>query len=195
MDIQKKKNITYIDIYLEEYRTVREEILLRLKERNTIVRYILLLISALIVAIWQISSSEVQPQKTLVIFLVIIPTIFFLLALIYCWHDIMIARLANYNNKILRPKLAEVCQNKNILAWEKYLHKQRKSLFWKCMSFLNRLILVVPIPLSIISMYALIKPDIFSTIKIILAIFTLLLFIAVLVLFLFIDCMYCQSGK
>lgn len=193
--MQKKQHITDIDIYLEEYRTVREEILLRLKERNIIVRYILLLISALIIAIWQISNSEAEPQKTLVIFLVIIPVIFFLLALIYCWHDIMIARLANYNNKILRPKLVDIYQDKNILAWEKYLHKQRKSLFWKLMSFLNRLILLVPIPLSTISMYALTKPDIFITIKIALTIFTLLLFVVVLVLFLFIDYINRQSGK
>jgi len=194
MTTQQNQRNTSIDVYLEEFKALREEILLRMKERNATVNYILLLISALIVAIWQI-PGRIEPEKTFIIFLLIIPVIFFFLALIYCWHDLMIASLGGYINQILRPNLIKVCHHEDILGWERYLQRRSKSLSWKIMSFFNRLILVVPIPISTISLFTLMKPQIFKTAGITLAIFDLLLFITILILFLWIDRVYAKARQ
>jgi len=194
MNTQQNQRNTSIDVHLEEYKALREEILLRMKERNAVVNYILLLISALIVAIWQI-PGRIEPERTFIIFLLIIPVIFFFLAIIYCWHDLMIASIGGYINQILRPKLIEVCQHEDILGWEKYLQKHSKSPSWKIMSILNRLILVVPIPISTISLFALMKPQIFDTIRITLTIFDLLLFIGIVILFLLVDRVYAKARQ
>ena len=194
MNTQQNQRNTSIDVHLEEYKALREEILFRMKERNAVVNYILLLISALIVAIWQI-PGRVEPEKTFIIFLLIIPVVFFFLSLVYCWHDLMIASLGGYINHILRPKLIKVCQHEDILEWEIYLKKRCESSSWKFMSFLNRLILVVPIPISTISLFTLMKPQIFKTVGITLAIFDLLLFISILILFLLIDRIYTQARQ
>jgi hypothetical protein len=194
MNTQQNQRNTSIDIHLEEYKALRAEMLLRMKARNAVVNFILLLISALIVAIWQI-PGRVEPEKTFIIFLLIIPVVFFFLSLVYCWHDLMIASLGGYINHILRPKLIKVCQQEDILEWEIYLKKRCESSSWKFMSFLNRLILVVPIPISTISLFTLMKPQIFKTVGITLAIFDLLLFISILILFLLIDRIYAQARQ
>lgn len=194
MNIQQDQRNKRIDVYLEEYKALREEMLLRLKGRNAIVNYILLLVSALIVAIWQV-SGRIEPQKVSIIFLLILPVVFFFLALIYCWHDMMIASLGGYIKEVLRPRLIEVCQHENILEWESYLKKRSESSQWKIMSFLNRLILVVPIPISVFSLFALMKPQIFEIVGITLAIFDLLLFTTILILFLLIDRMYSKARQ
>ena len=194
MNTQQSQRNTSIGIHLEEYKALREEILFRMKERNAVVNYIILLFCALIVAIWQI-PGRIEPERTFIIFLLIIPMISFFLAIIYCWHDLMIASLGGYINQILRPKLIEVCQHEDILEWGKYLQKHRKSPSWKIMSILNRLILVVPIPISTISLFALMKPQIFETVEITLAIFDLLLFLSILILFLLIDRIYAKARQ
>nr|QNO53321.1 hypothetical protein AFNPGKIM_00017 [Methanosarcinales archaeon ANME-1 ERB6] len=194
MNTQQSQRTTSIGIHLEEYKALREEILFRMKERNAVVNYIILLFCALIVAIWQI-PGRIEPERTFIIFLLIIPVISFFLALIYCWHDLMIASLGGYINQILRPKLIEVCQHEDILEWEKYLQKHSKSPSWKIMSLLNRLILAAPIPISTISLLALMKPQIFDTIRITLTIFDLLLFIGVVILFLLVDRIYAKARQ
>ena len=194
MNTQQNQRNTSIGVHLEEYKALREEMLLRMKERNAVVNYLLLLISALIVAIWQI-PGRIEPERTFIIFLLIIPAVSFFLALIYCWHDLMIASLGGYINQILRPKLIEVCQHEDLLEWEKYLQKRSKSPSWKIMSLLNRLILVVPIPISTVSLFTLMKPQLFETVEITLTIFDLLLFLSVLILFLRIDRIYAKARQ
>jgi len=72
----------------------------------------------LIVAIWQI-PGRIEPERTYIIFLLIVPLISFMLALIYCWHDLMIASIGGYINQLLRPKLAELYGKEDILGWER----------------------------------------------------------------------------
>jgi len=58
------------------------------------------------------------------------------------------------------------------------------------MSFLNRVILVLPIPISTISLLVLMEPFFLSSIKITLLIFNFLMFVCILIIFLLIDRKY-----
>lgn len=189
MNTQQNQKSICNDIYLEEYKALRDEILLRTREKNRTINHVILLISALIVAIWQI-PGRIEPERTYIIFLLIIPIISFMLALIYCWHDLMIASIGGYIDQLLRPKLAELYGKEDILEWERYLHKCRQSFSWKTMSFLNRLILVLPIPVSTISLFVLMEPLFLSIIKITLLLFNLAIFMCILIIFLLIDRKY-----
>jgi len=189
MNTQQNQKSNSNDIYLEEYKALRDEILLRAREKNRTINHVILLISALIVAIWQI-PGRIEPERTYIIFLLIVPLISFMLALIYCWHDLMIVSIGGYINQLLRPKLAELYGKEDILGWERYLQKCRQSFSWKTMSFLNRVILVLPIPISTISLLVLMEPFFLSSIKITLLIFNFLMFVCILIIFLLIDRKY-----
>ncbi|MCD4797388.1 MAG: hypothetical protein K8R19_00065 [Methanosarcinales archaeon] len=118
MNTQQNQKSNSNDIYLEEYKALRDEILLRAREKNRTINHVILLISALIVAIWQI-PGRIEPERTYIIFLLIVPLISFMLALIYCWHDLMIVSIGGYINQLLRPKLAELYGKEDILGWER----------------------------------------------------------------------------
>ncbi len=63
-----------MSILIEEYRTVREEIIFRMKERNKIFNYLLLIISSLIVGVWQFREDSGRKEYLIIlIFLLIVP--------------------------------------------------------------------------------------------------------------------------
>lgn len=194
MNTQQIQRSISNDIYLEEYKALRDEILLRIRGKNRTINYVILLISALIIAIWQI-PGRIEPERVYIIFLLIIPLISFALALIYCWHDLIIASIGGYINQLLRPKLVELYDEEDILGWESHLQKCRKSFSWKTMSFLNRLILVLPIPISTISLFVLMKPFFFNVIKITLLVFNVAMFMFILIIFLLIDSKYVKAKQ
>ena len=134
---------------MEEYRTLREEILLRMKGRNSTGYYVLLLMSAVILGIWQV-QGKMPEEKLFAVFLLIVPITSLFLAVIYSFHDVMIARLGGYINQVLRPKLMDVCDRSDILAWEPYLSQGTAAGSFRAMALCRRLIFVVTLAVSTI---------------------------------------------
>lgn len=144
-----------LNVYIKEYEATRSEIILRLKEKNTIVRYMILLVSAVIVGIWKAQENMDQIFLMLVL-LLIIPFISILLTFIHNWHDEMIVTLGSYIQKKIRPRINKIFKRSDLLEWDMFLDDFRKKFGWKTRAIFMRLIFVAPIPISVIG-YLLIK--------------------------------------
>ncbi len=87
-----------------------------MKERNKIFNYLLLIISSLIVGVWQFREDSGRKEYLIIlIFLLIVPLTSFFLSLMYCWHDFVISSLASYINKVLRPIIVDEVKDENML--------------------------------------------------------------------------------
>jgi hypothetical protein len=141
-----------LNVYIKEYETIRNEILLRLKEKNTMVRYMILLVSAVIAGIWQ-AQGNADPTFLMIVLLFIIPIISILLSFIYNWHDEMIVVLGSYVQKEIRSRINNICNQKDLLGWDKFLVEFRNRFGWKTNAIIMRLIFIAPIPVSVIGYF------------------------------------------
>lgn len=140
---------------IKEYDQLSSEIELRLKEKNTIFRYLLLLITAVIAGIWKFDKASCEPNHIMLILLLIIPLTTFLLTFIYNWHDRMIVQLATYIEQELRPKIISYFNDETLLGWGNFLNKQRHGHKWKMNAFLMRLSFTFPILISVVGYFLL----------------------------------------
>ena len=150
------KNIL-IQIHLKDYELIREEILLRLKEKNLLTRYLLLLIGAAIGGLW--SAKTHSPDIIfMIVLLVIIPVIALILVFLYNWHDERIIELSCYLEKELRPKISFLLNTEDIFTWENFLKTLRIKSEVILYPNLGRLIFIAPIVISIIGFFLLESP-------------------------------------
>lgn len=112
---------------LEEYRTLRTEILHRIELQYRITNYSIALFTGVLAAIVAIIGREIIGRSQYFIILVI-PWIFYSLALAYREQDFLIANLAKYINTELIPKIAstfDVNEDK-VFGWEEFLRRRTK---------------------------------------------------------------------
>jgi len=100
-----------LKVYLEEYKTLSDEILRRIDFQQQLLRYYLIL-GGLIAAIVNIVSSNFISSALndmsldfISLFLLLTPMIFISISLYFSRHDIMIISIATYINKNLRQKI------------------------------------------------------------------------------------------
>ncbi len=80
-----------------------------------------------------------------------------------------------------------------MLMWEKFLKTRESAKFPKLVSLLNRLVILLPIPLSIILFLVYENPGIKGLLTTVLLILDISLFLISVVLFLFMDKLYAKS--
>jgi len=125
------------EIYLEEYKTLRNEILSRIDFRQRVINYQLIftgIISTLFLNYLKLDNlSDNNPDVTFVkLFLLLSPIFYYAFSWSFASHDIIIATLAKYINKELRPRIIKLCKiskNQNILGWDDYLNNDRERTF------------------------------------------------------------------
>ena len=119
------------ETHLEEYRTLRTEILQRLEFQHRITNYAVALFVGILTAIVSIIGSGIIDRNQYFIIL-IIPLIFYFFAFAYREQDFMIIKMAEYINSKLKPKIENLLDVEPgiILGWDKFLrHKTKWSLF------------------------------------------------------------------
>jgi hypothetical protein len=145
----ENNNELLVNIHLKDYEIIREEIILRLKEKNLLIRYLILLIGAVIAGLWSDMPGVSNNIILMIILLIIIPIISLILIFLYNWHDECIVKLAFYLHNEVRPKLCSLLETDDIFTWENLQHDfRRKSSFFNYAN-LGRLIFVVPILISV----------------------------------------------
>lgn len=178
-----------LNVYLKEYEATRSEINLRLKEKDTIVRYTVLLVSAIIFGLWR-EHDNLNQIFLMVVLLLIIPFISILLTFVSNWHDEMIVALASYIEQELKPKINNLFGTTNLLGWDSFLQKFREQFGWKTNALIKRLIFIAPIPISVIGYFLITVRPQGEWIEIIMIIIDLLFLLLVLYHFFMIDKKY-----
>lgn len=186
MTIEKSE---LLNVYLKEYEAIRGEILLRLKEKNTIVRYMILLISAIIAGLWKVQSN-VDQTFFMIVLLFIIPIISTLLSFIHNWHDGMIAALGSYVQNEIRPKINSIFDKTDLFRWDEFLLGFRKTFGWKTNAIIMRLIFIAPIPVSVIGYFMITTRPQAKWIEMTLIFIDLLCLILIIANFIIIDIKY-----
>jgi hypothetical protein len=149
---ENSKSDSILNVYLKEYEAIRNEINLRLKEKDTIVRYTVLLVSAIVVGLWKAPDNFNQTFLMLAL-LLIIPFISILLTFVHNWHDEMIIVLGSYIEKEIRPRINILLEKEDLLKWDTFLQEFRNKNEWKINSLVKRLIFIAPIPISMIGYF------------------------------------------
>ncbi|ODS32828.1 MAG: hypothetical protein SCARUB_02034 [Candidatus Scalindua rubra] len=122
----EKQSDSILNVYLKEYDAIRNEINLRLKEKDTIVRYTILLVSAIILGIWK-TQDNFNHTFLMLVLLLIIPFISILLTFVHNWHDEMIIVLGSYIEKEIKPKINSFFEKTDLLGWESFLLEFRNK--------------------------------------------------------------------
>ena len=112
---------------LEEYRALRTELLQRVELQYRITNYTIALFAAMLTVVVSIIGSDIIGRNQY-FFVLIIPWIFFILALAYREQDFLIANLAKYINTELTPRIASTLSvnDNKIFGWEEFLRTKTK---------------------------------------------------------------------
>ena len=148
---------------LEEYRTLRAEIMLRIRLRQNITNYAVLIFTGLLTFFAVVLSERLNiniSKDMQAIILLIVPWLFYPLALLYLRHDLFIAALAGCIEHKISPKinkLLNIGDNKHvkrrIWEWETYIHTLRKSLSQKILAGIRYIPLLLPSFISLVYSY------------------------------------------
>lgn len=149
METVENKKDFLVNIHLKDYEITREEIIMRLKEKNLLTRYLMLLIAAVIAGLWSDKAGVSNNIILMIVFLVIIPVISLILVFLYNWHDECIVTLAFYLNHEIRPKICSLLETNEIFTWENLQQEIRQESTFFNYANLGRLIFIIPILISV----------------------------------------------
>ena len=128
--IQKDKNQrSELDVHLEEYRNLSDEILNRVDFQQRLLNYQILLVGIIITAGVSFLRLDYTSSTTISVryFLLLSPLPFYFLSWSFSNHDIMIVALARYINIDLRPRIKGLIGGKDVLRLEDFLREERKQ--------------------------------------------------------------------
>jgi len=142
---------------LEEYKTLRSEIMLRIRLRQSLLNYSILIFSGLLTLSAAAFSGRfditISEDIQIIIFL-IIPWLFYPLALIYFRQDLFIAVLAGCIEHKISPKINKLLNaTAHKWEWEGYIHTFRKSFFQKILAAIRYIPLLLPSLISLFCSY------------------------------------------
>ncbi|RCV62996.1 hypothetical protein C5S53_15895 [Methanophagales archaeon] len=127
---QKDKNqLSELDVNLEEYRNLSDQISKRVDFQQKLLNYQILLVGIIITAGVSLLSLDYTSSNTISVryFLLLSPLPFYFLSWSFSNHDIMIVALARYINIDLRPRIKRLIGGKDVLRVEDFLLKERKQ--------------------------------------------------------------------
>lgn len=112
---------------LEEYRSLRTEILHRIELQYRITNYAIVLFAGILTVVVSIIGSKIIGRNLYFIILVI-PWFFYIFALAYREQDFLIANLSRYINTELTPKIASTfgVNDDKVFGWEQFLRRKAK---------------------------------------------------------------------
>ena len=128
--VQKDKNqLSELDVNLEEYRNLSDQISKRVDFQQRLLNYQILLVGIIITAGVSLLSLDYTSSNTISVryFLLLSPLPFYFLSWSFSNHDIMIVALARYINIDLRPRIKRLIGGKDVLRLEDFLQKERKQ--------------------------------------------------------------------
>ena len=128
--VQKDKNqLSELDVNLEEYRNLSDQILKRVDFQQRLLNYQILLVGIIITAGVSLLSLDYTSSNTISVryFLLLSPLPFYFLSWSFSNHDIMIVALARYINTDLRPRIKRLIGGKDVLRFEDFLQEERKQ--------------------------------------------------------------------
>lgn len=128
--VQKDKNqLSELDINLEEYRNLSDQISKRVDFQQRLLNYQILFVGIIITAGVSLLNLDYTPSNTISVhyFLLLSPLPFFFLSWSFSNHDIMIVALARYINIDLRPRIKKLIGDKDVLRLEDFLLEERKQ--------------------------------------------------------------------
>lgn len=112
---------------LEEYRSLRTEILHRIELQYRITNYAIALFAGVLTVVVSIIGSGII-DRNLYFIILVTPWFFYIFALAYREQDFLIANLARYINTELTPKIASTfgVNDDNVFGWEQFLRRRTK---------------------------------------------------------------------
>lgn len=128
--VQKDKNqLSELDVNLEEYRNLSDQISKRVDFQQRLLNYQILLVGIIITAGVSLLSLDYTSSNTISVhyFLLLSPLPFYFLSWSFSNHDIMIVALARYINIDLRPRIKRLIGDKDVLRLEDFLQEERKQ--------------------------------------------------------------------
>ena len=142
---------------LEEYKTLRSEIMQSIRLRQNMINYSVLIFTGILTLTAAVYSGRFELNITedvqIIIFL-IIPWLFYPLALIYLRHDLLIAVLASCIEHKISPKINKLLNTvDHKWEWEGYIHTFRKSSHQKFLAGVRYIPLLLPSFISLFCSY------------------------------------------
>lgn len=128
--VQKDKNqLSELDVNLEEYRNLSDQISKRVDFQQRLLNYQILLVGIIITAGVSLLSLDYTSSNTISVhyFFLLSPLPFYFLSWSFSNHDIMIVALARYINIDLRPRIKRLIGDKDVLRLEDFLQEERKQ--------------------------------------------------------------------
>lgn len=128
--VQKNKNqLSELDVNLEEYRNLSDQISKRVDFQQRLLNYQILLVGIIITAGVSLLKLDYMSSNTISVhyFLLLSPLPFYFLSWSFSNHDIMIVALARYINIDLRPRIKRLIGDKDVLRLEDFLQEERKQ--------------------------------------------------------------------
>jgi len=136
------KEDSIVEVHIEEYKSLRDDILKRTEFQERIINYNIIIIGAFFAFL---GSHETPKQYNFLI--LITPLIFYALGWLYAINDNSTVQAAKYINKYLRPKLIKLLDDPSLLGYENYLYEDRtkfkKSTFGKIYTSIQSIFSVI----------------------------------------------------
>lgn len=128
-DQQHNSTEDKIKIWLEEYKALTADIQSRVVLQQTLMNYLLLVVSASAVIFSGLLKDELynEYRDGLQIFLLFLPMLFSFFVWRHANHDLNIIDKASYINKVIRPNLVVLTGDANLIGWDRYLENKRQE--------------------------------------------------------------------
>ncbi|OHB57079.1 MAG: hypothetical protein A2173_04090 [Planctomycetes bacterium RBG_13_44_8b] len=147
-------SIQELSVHMEEYKTLRDEILKRIEFQHNFLNYYLIALGivASAGATIAVTFNDDNISKIMPWFLLGSPWVFFFFSWSFSNEDIMIVCSARYINQVLRPKITAILKGRKILEFEDFLYQERniRRNFLIVPIFVGEYILLPPIVLIVI---------------------------------------------
>lgn len=131
-EAQDHINSGLLEAQMEEYRSVRAEILTRVELQHRITNYLLLVVGAIITGAFARGLNDDFISRDFYFVLLVVPLILYPFALMYREQDFIIANLAKYVNTELRQRVARTTQVKDqsrVFGWDDFFRPKVWTVF------------------------------------------------------------------
>ena len=118
-----------LNVHLEEYKTLSDQILKRVEFQQKLLNYQLVaagIVATIGIRFIGLDANVITNSMSARYFLLLSPMIFLFFSWSFSNHDIMIVSLARYINKELRIKIQALLQGEEVLMFEDFLQQERR---------------------------------------------------------------------
>jgi len=150
-----------IDLYIDEWRGLRKQLELHVRNEQTVVLYSVTLTGVLLsgaIAVARLDPPTVTPTSRIVLATVgaVVPLLYWCLAFMAMRPIGQIVEIVYYLNMRLRPKIVSLLDDREVIGWDVYLAKEPRlpPLLLSPFYVARTLLFVVPSCLSVYLFYS-----------------------------------------